>query len=82
MLAAAEPFEERTEGTLEADVLCCARRTDQEAEEGGGAGETGEGSGVRGAAARAWRPMSDVREWRVKSVFSTRAGWGGSCDEY
>ena len=28
--------EERTEGTLEADVLCCARRMDQEAEEGGG----------------------------------------------
>ena len=51
--------EERMDGTLEADVLCCARRMDQEEEEGGGQRPL---SGAGGAAARARRPVSDVRE--------------------
>ena len=51
----------------------------QEAEEGGGQRPL---SGAGGAAARTWRPVSDVREWRVDSVFITRAGWGGAGDEY
>jgi hypothetical protein len=71
--------EESEEGALEADALCCERRTDQEAEEGGGQRQL---SGAGGAAARAWRLVSDVREWRVESVCSTRAGWGCAGDEY
>ena len=71
--------EERTGGTLIADVLCCARRMDQEAEEGGWQQPL---SGAGGAAARARRPVSDVRAWRVESVFITRTGWGGVGDEY
>ena len=42
--------EESAEGALEADALCCERRTDQEAEEGGGQRQL---SGAGGAAARA-----------------------------